>query len=321
MILHTLLLIPLFAQAISPRLAGRDSLASDLHAFTSPGRTYRAVVEYETGNSEFVPFSRFELQTADGRTVYARQGDGHTLLDISDQGTVVGIDFDGPVSGRAKLHFYGLDGAERGTAEVGFLKSRTFSANGSVYGVDDGRSGVRLFRLDGTELYNLGQANRFALSGDGRTAALAQDEAVVLFRDGSEAGRHPLSSPFVRDIGLSRDGSVAAWVDRFRLHVYGVHDRRLLAELAAPEAALRFISVSVSADGSLIAAGLDEDAGRGTQDRHRRGLVMLFDQAGTVLWQQRLTYDRWNISVPGVEFTGPRAFRVTTADHVLQYEF
>ncbi len=321
MILHTLLLMPLLAPAVSPRLAARESLASDLNAFTSPGRIYRAVVEYETGNSEFVPFRRFELQTADGRTVYARQGDGHTVLDISDQGTVVGIDFDGPVSGRARLHFYGPDGAKRGTAEVGFLKSRTFSADGSVYGVDDGRSGVRLFRPDGTELYNLGRANRFELSGDGRTAALALDEVVVFFRDGKEASRHPLSSPLVRDIGLSQDGSVAAWADRFRLCIYGVRDRRLLAEQAAPEAALRFISVSVSSEGHLIAAGLDVDGGRGSPDRHRRGRVMVMEPTGTVLWQQELDYDNWNFTVPWVEFAADNSLIVKTADHMLRYEY
>jgi hypothetical protein len=318
---HILLLIPLFAQAISPQLTGRESFASDSYTFASPGRAYHAVVEYETGNSEFVPFRRFELRRADGSTVYSKQGGGRTLLDISDQGTVVGIDFDGPVSGRAKLHFYGPDGRERGIAEVGFLKSRAFSGDGSTYGVDDGRSGVRVFRADGTELYRLGRANRFALSGNGRSLAVVQDDAVVLFRDGSEAGRYPLASPFVRDIGLSEDGAVLAWVDRFRLRILNAEEMRLVTDLPAPEPALRFISVDVSADGQMVAAGLDADAGRGSSDRHRRGLVMLVDSSGVVLWQEKLSYDRWNISVPEVGFVGLNSFRVKTADHILRYEY
>ncbi len=313
--------MPLLSSVISPRLAGRESIKSDLHVFHSPNRAYQAVVEYESGNSEFVPFQRFELQKAGGSSVYARQGDGHTVLDISDQGLVVGIDFDGPVSGRARLHFYDRTGQKTGSAEVGFLAQRAFSADGSVYGVLDSRNGVRLFQVDGTELGNLGQANRFALSGNGRSVALAQDEAVVLFQDGREAGRYPLASPFVRDISLSGNGAVLAWVDRFKLYVLRTEAMQLTARVSAPEPALRFISVDVSEDGRQVAVGLDADAGRGTDGRHRRGLVMLLDPVGTVLWQEQLSYDKWNITSPQVRFSGSNALTVRTAEHVLRYEY
>ncbi len=316
-----LLSVLLLFESLSPSLIEQESLPGDAGAIWSPGRTYRAAVEFESGNSEFVPLSRFKLVGPDHRTVYERRGDGHTVLDVSDHGQVVGIDFDGPVSGHARLHFYDRAGTVKGSADVGFLDHRAFSDDGSAYAVLDGRSGLRVFSVDGTERYNLGPGTCFALSADGRTAALARDGEIALTRDGSETARVPLASPFTRQLAVSPDGSVLAWVDRFLLHVWRTADPEKRVEVLPPEPGLRFVSVSVSTDARLIAAGLDYDAGRGTEDRHRRGLVLLTDPSGTALWQEPLAYGRWNISVPSVRFRTDGGFEVRTADLVHEYRY
>jgi len=320
--LFTLLLpLSLFFFSLSPVLVSRESIRPEPNTFYSPGRAYRAAVEYTTGNSEFVPFSRFELSGPDGKAVYARKGDGHTVLDVSDQGRVVGVDFDGPVSGHALLHFYDLAGTEQATADVGFLDCRTFSSDGSRYAVLDGKAGLRVFSAEGAELYDLGPASTFALSGDGRVVALANEVEILLARDGKVQGRVPLASPFIRQMSLSGDGSVLAWVDRFKLRLCRVSDATVTAELAPPEPDLRFISTDVSADAALVAAGLDFDAGRGTPGRHRRGLVLLADADGNPLWQDRLEYDRWNFAVPSVRLETGDKLEVRTADLVRVYGF
>jgi len=117
-------LIPALVLALSPTLVSERPVDTDASQFRSPGGDYSAKVVYAAGNTEFVPFERFELLDRDGKTVYARDGGQHTVLDISDNGLVVGADFDGPVSGRAKLHFYDAQGSERGTADVGFWDRR-----------------------------------------------------------------------------------------------------------------------------------------------------------------------------------------------------
>jgi len=313
-----LLPLSLFLLSLSPVLVSQESIRPEPNTFYSPGRTFRAAVEYETGNSEFVPLSRFELSGPDG-AVYSSSGNGHTVLDISDQGQVIGIDFDGPVSGHARLHFYDLTGAEVGAADIGFLDQRAFSSDGSKYAVIDGRSGLRVFSSDGAEFYNLGPASTFALSGDGRRVALAQDDEILLALDGNVTGRLPLQSPFVRCMSLSADGSTLAWVDRFKLHICRVSDAEVVAELAPLESEYRFISVDVAPDGHLIAAGLDYDPGRNTSDRHRRGSVLLTDASGKVLATERLEYETWNFQIPGVELLPDARLKVRTADQVRTY--
>jgi len=123
-----LLLLPALALALAPTLVSERPVGTDTLQFRSPGGDYGARVEYTLGNTEFVPIDRFELRDRAGKMVYTKSGGQHTVLDISDNGLVVGADFDGPVSGRAKLHFYDTQSRERGTADVGFWDRHGFSA-------------------------------------------------------------------------------------------------------------------------------------------------------------------------------------------------
>ncbi len=312
-------LAPMLALALAPTLVSERPVGTDAWQFHSPSGNYSAKVEYAPGNTEFVPLARFELLDAAGKTVYARSGSGHTVLDISDNGLVVGVDFDGPASGRAKLHFYDAQGRERGTAEVGFWDRHGFSADGRVYCVLDGKRGLRVFTSEGKELYNVGRGSRFAVSADGRRVALATDDAILLSEAGNRTASIPIASPFVRKMAFSPDGQRFGYCERRSLYVYRVRDAALEYQYQPEDARLQFISLDLG--NQLALAGLDLGGGRGTADRHRRGSVVLLDSTGAPSWQQELTYKRWNTAVPEVRFGPAGMFSVKTADAVQQYRY
>ena len=312
-------LMPALALALAPILVGEWPVGTDVWQFRSPSGNYGARVEYSLGNTEFVPIDRFELRDRAGKTVYIKSDGQHTVLDISDNGLVVGVDFDGPVSGRAKLHFYDLQGRERGTAEVGFWDRHGFSSDGSVYCVLDGKRGLRVFSSEGKELYNAGRCNRFAVSADGRRVALATDDAILLLKDGVRTASIPVASPFIRGMAFSPDGERFGYCERRALYVFRVRDAAREFEYRPADARRQFISLDVGNE--LVVAGLDVDGGRGTADRHRRGSVVLLDATGLPLWRQGLTYDRWYFAVPEVRFEPAGTFSVKTADAVREYRY
>ena len=318
--LLSVLALPALLLAALPVLSGEEPLPERLDGFVSARGRFVATVEFTEGNSEFVPLARFELRDETGRLRYARAGDGHTVLDISDNGIVVGADFNGPVSGAARLVFYDPAGNPQGMVEIGFYNQRAFSADGSRFCVLDGRAGLRVFTADGRELYNLGQGNHFAVSADGRWIALARDEEILLFDEGRQAGLIPIVSPFVRQLVFSADGRRFAFIDRHALRLCRVADAGVEFEFRPEEAGLNFSSVDVSQDGSLVLAGLDYGA-RGSPDRHRRGQALLLDSAGRVVWQQPLEYEGWNSSLPAVRFEPGQAFEVRTAEKVIRWQF
>jgi len=311
---------PALLCAISPALLSESALPAETNLLRSPAGEFNARFEYAVGTSEFVPIARFELFDRAGRSVYQKNDLKHTLFDIADNGRVVGLDFDGPVSGRAKLHFYDLDGKAEGTADIGFLAGRRFSRDGSVYAVLDGLAGLRVFSEIGTELYNLGAGSGFVLSRDGRTCGLAQDREIVLYRDGVETGRIPGATPFIRQMILSADGSRLAFIDRKNYYLYECPSGRLLGHYRETDPALNFISLDL-ADAALALVGLDRDPGRGQPGRHTQGSVYLLDAEASVLWRETVKYESWDITLPAVEFAADNRFRIKTDRQILEYGY
>jgi hypothetical protein len=312
-------LVPMLAMALAPTLVSERPIGTGVCQFRSPSGNYVAKVEYSTGNTEFVPFERFEIRDRTGKSVYTKGNVQHTVLDISDNGLVVGVDFDGPVSGKAKLHFYDAQGRERGTAEVGFWDRHCFSARGNVYCVLDGKRGLRVFTSEGRELYNAGRGSRFAVSADGRRVALATDDAILLLEAGVRTASIPIASPFVRKMAFSPDGERLGYCERRTLYVYRARVAALEFQYQPEDARLQFNSLDVG--NGLAVAGLDVAGDRRSAGRHRRGLVVLFDSAGAPVWQQELTYKRWSIAVPEVRFGRAGTFSVKTADMVREYRY
>jgi len=278
--------------------------------FHSPNREYVAEVEYSEGNTEFVPFSRITVRGPDGEIAYTLVNTTHTVLDVADNGAMVGIDFDGPMSGAAKLHFYSPEGSALGTAEVGFLIRREF-AGGDLYYVNDGVTGVRAFDLSGRELRNLGKANYFTVASGGR-AAIARDDEIVRTTDGREPIAVPLDNPFVRGMSIAGDGTFG-YVDRFKARVFPNDVSAPLFTWEPPEG-YRLISIDVE-DGVVLVGADDHESG------HRRGAVFMLDMEGTEAGRLDLEYESWSARWPGVRLVGDGEFEVTAAGGVSAYRW
>jgi len=317
----TLLFIPMIALGLQLKLVKTAPVDKDAKKISSENDQYRAVIEYDHGNFEYVPVKRFKLQNQEGRVMFELVNQAHTLFDVANSGVVVGLDFDGPVSGQAVLNFYSPTGSRLATAQIGFLGERGFCRDGSVYAVNDGHAGLRVFTAQGKELYNLGRGNWFALAGNGRRVALAQDAAILLFDDGKPAGEIALAAPFLRQMKLSDDGSVLAFADRKDIHLYRVAEAKRLFSYHEANAQLNFISLDISRDNKMVIAGIAEDKGRGAPDRNTRGFIYLFDGRGKIKSRQEIKYANWSAFIPDVSFSANQSIKVKTVDEVHEYTY
>lgn len=320
MIKTLLLTWPVLLCALSPALLNESALPVEPNLLRSSAGEFYARFEYGLGTSEFIPIARFELFDRSGRSVYVREDFNHTLFDIADNGRVVGIDYDGPVSGRAKLHFYDPEGRIEGTAEIKFLSRRQFSGDGSVYAVLDGMQGLRLFNPDGSARYELGPANGFSLSSDGRSLALVRDQEIVLYRNGAETGRIPVETPFIRGLTISPDGRRLGFIDRKNYYLYDFETVRQLGHYRETNPEFNFITLDL-ADGGVALTGLDRDPGRGKPGRHTSGAVYLLDDQASIRWREAVDYESWDITLPAVEFAPDNRFRIKTDRVVREYGY
>jgi hypothetical protein len=320
MIKALLLTGPVLLCALSPVFLNEYDIPSEPNRIRSPAGEFSARFEYGTGTSEFIPIARFQLFDRSDRSLYVKEDFKHTLFDIADNGRVVGINFDGPVSGRAKLHFYDPEGRETGVAEIKFLSVRQFSRDGSVYGVLDGVNGLRLFNAAGSALYNLGPATGFCLSRDGRSVALVRDQKIVLYRDDAKIGQIPIVIPFIRGLKISADGRRLGFIDRKNLYLYDFQTVEQLGHYREQDPELNFITLDMNDEGVTL-AGLDRDPGRGKPGRHERGIVYLLDEQASIRWQETVDYPSWDITLPAVEFTKDNRFQVKTDRAIREYGY
>ncbi|MCX7995577.1 MAG: hypothetical protein N3A65_07395 [candidate division WOR-3 bacterium] len=303
-----------------PTLVKVDEYKYDPFVIYSSNHQYYALITYDIGNSEFVPFDQFILKDNSGRTLYSKSKFNHTVVDISNEGWVVASDFDGPVSGKAILHFYNPHGIKIQTAAVGFLGQRTFSFDGSTYCILDGLHGLRVFRKDGTPLYNLGSGNSFAVSDDGSHLALAKDNEIAIFFIGNKIRTIPISSPFIRQMKFSKDNRLLGFIDRKNLYVYSVVDHKLFLRYEEKKPERNFISFDIAPDNSILITGLDEDYGRNSGKRHENGYIYIFDlNNGDLVWNTIIKYKNWDITIPEVRFEDEKLFWIRTDTRILRY--
>ena len=312
-----LLLAPALLFAYQPTLINRIRAAAESDRSASIDGNFRAEVTRAAGDSVYAPIDRFVLRDSNNSVVYEKSGFGHTTFDLANTGAVVGIDLSGPADGRALVSFYSPVGEKLGSASVGFLQATAFSASGSVYCVQDGVSGLRVFSPDGTELYNLGTSDWFAVSDDGDRIVLIRGPVIVIFIKGAEVGRVSLTSSAIRQVRFSADGDQLVVAERRTLSLYRLMPVQLQFKYVEPDPGLDFVSADIAPDNPLIAAGLDETA----PSYHTHGLVCLFDAFGRLIWQDDIRYDHWVAHIPDVSFGAGRRFQVRTAGEVIEYRY
>lgn len=316
-----LLFIPLLMFAFEPTLLKMHDKVNDPLAISSSDGSYIGFFEYGEGNTEFVPIAHFVLKDAHGSIVYEKQSFGHTVFDIANTGYVVGIDFDGPVSGKGILHFYTQAGRELNSYTIDFLLERSYSKNGEVYCVNDGKNGLIVFNHDGEKLYDLDKVNFFAISEDGSMIAAARDAGIDIYEHGQFIRHIALVSPFVRQMIFSSDGLELLYMDKKNIRFIDIHTGEMIFQYQESNKHLSFTSCDISGDRTLILAGLDEDKGKNTSGRHTRGKVYIFNTEGDIVWSKDISYTRWNISIPHVLFIETRSFTIETIDDILVYNY
>ncbi len=283
--------------------------------FFSENGEYIGQVTYGQGNSEFIPFRSFTLKDKRGEFLWRSDNFPYTLVDISNEGWTVGIFFDGPISGKAILHFYDRTGRKKGEGEVDFLNSRAFSEDGKVYVVLDGKRGLRVFTREGKELYNLGKGNYFTISPDGRICALADDQQITFYQDGKKIKSIPIPSPFLRQMKFSSSGRQFGYLTKKELFLYRTADWDLVFHYSESEPKWRLISFDLSPENNLVIMGKAE------YKEKRKGEVLLFNFNGEMLWREELRYNKWNIFVPEVKFLPEKSFLVKTAEEIYEYSY
>jgi hypothetical protein len=315
------LIIPILLTALEPTIDHAYDNAYDPLVIMSSNKEYRGSITYGTGNTEYIPIDEFVLKDKDGRIQYSTDEFGHTVVDIANNGVFVGIDFDGPVSGKGMLFFYDQKGRVTGTSDIGFLLDRKFSYNGEKYCVNDGFSGVRVFQSNGTELYSLGKANFFSISNSGAMVAAARDAQIDIYKGADMVHSIPLNSPFVRQMVFSQDDALIAFIDKKHLYCYDIEQKSMVFQYTETNDHLHFISCDISPDRTMIIAGLDEDHGRNGASRHQQGSIVLLNRNGKVMWSYQMTYASWNIHTPHVMFTGSSSFSVETVERIMEFSF
>lgn len=316
-----LMFLPLAVMAFEPALVSQHAIDTQPTKIMSSRGDYYVVAEYGPGNTEYVTIDRFTLRTKTDELVYEKTGTKHTILDIANNGAVVGIDFDGPISGKALLHFYDVEGNEVGTALIGFLLERAFSGDGSVYCVHDGIGGVRVFSCNGTQLYDLGAGNTVAVSSDGTRIAVSRDDGIHVFEYGEMIKILTIGSPFVRQMKFSPDGTLFVFMTSKTFTVYDLAQDAQLFRYEEKRRGHQFISFDITSDNAGFICSLDEDGGRGMPDRHTKGYLYYIDTNGTIAWQDEMRYEKWNIHVPMVQIENDHTFTVSTVDQVYYYEY
>jgi hypothetical protein len=318
---YLLFVVPIVLIAFEPSFDNIYDNSHDPLVIMSSNKKYRGSITYGIGNTEYVPIDEFVLKDNEGHILYTTRDLDHTLVDIANNGVFVGIDFNGPISGQGMLHFYDQQGVVLATSQIGFLLDRRFSRNGERYCVNDGASGVRVFRTSGEELYNLGKGNYFSISPDGGLVAVARDVSIDVHENGSLVQNIPLSSPFVRQMVFSQDGKAIVFIDKKNLYCYDLDQGEMVFHYTEENDHLHIISCDISPDRSMVIVGLDEDPGRNSASRHQQGTIMIVDMEGIVLWSYEIPYTSWNIQTPHVAFTGTSSFSVETVESTREFSF
>jgi hypothetical protein len=264
---------------------------------TQAGRiTYTAVQERQLRVT-------FEL-LRNGQSAWQVQSEGPTNFYVSNDGnTVVAVKQDIHAPQDTTLTIYSQEGQVLGRVEQPLIRTTQVASDGTVVVVNTGSDGLLVFNRRGVRQYKLPASNDFRVSADGKTIASFQPNAVILYRQGEEAGRI-ITKGIARDVALTARGEYAAAIDKTTLYVYDLTNKALLFTKSTAGKREEYRSVDIAPDATAVIAGKLTVRQRRTRNKSGSAVawVELLSKDGTLRHQESFTPASWNRFSPAVRF-------------------
>lgn len=255
---------------------------------------------------EFI--KHFELKTSSGENLFEKDIKGMFLsfLVSNDANMIVGVEATKPplsIEVPITYHFYNLKGKELGQAKVINPTGNSFSPDGKAFVINDLREGMIAFSQNGLKLWSIGKPYRyFAVSNGARQVignSSSQIERIDLFQDGKFVGQYSFQNP-IYNIEISPTGKFLVATD-MRTVKFFKEELKVAWEYVFEDKSLTINSVDVS-DSNIVACGLILDNGpKSSQEkRYIKGLAVLMDQWGKIIWKNEYNLNLSNAWVPKV---------------------
>ena len=242
----------------------------------------------------------------EGTHVWIREFPGGNHYLVSNTGNVVSITHIGM---NAILDFLDRTGATKTTVKIPFSHGGKFTENGEFFFFLSGSEGLYMFDKKGTQINNFGKCHKYALSADGKIAALVRDDYVELCKVGAMEWANPLPSPHVRSIVMSQDGEILAIIDNKLLCVYDLLEKKEIFREEVPSP----IVLAISPDGNLIAVA------KQVRDITSRIDVMLFNLEQEIIWQWSHTFSLEYETVHHIDFTDDNELHIYSTDDLYRF--
>jgi hypothetical protein len=287
--------------------------------YVSPSGAIQASITYEgvkdVANAAQMTVSR------DGKQLWSLEH--HALNDVFplESGGAVGVNrnINLPLNSVYFLSPHGELIKQLELPAVGEIKT---SLSGDRILINSGVEGSLLYSAAGDEIARLGTAYRMFFSADGRWAAILHGPRISLYLDGRAAYSGELGGEIVRGVAFSPDHALfAAFTDHALFLMRNPSGEVVMQRQLEAQGEWSFASVDLTKDASCIAIGIERDLGSEVKgpDRHPEGEVRLYNRDGSICYQQKVTYTRWNTTTPRVQFSADgRQLLVLTRDEVMR---
>jgi hypothetical protein len=213
-----------------------------------------------------------------GRLLYHLDSAPGSDLSVSNAGIVAFMDTRQHYRGETAIHFYSREGAQLLSEAFTGVFVTGFSETGNVFGVGT-PEGVYVVSVPERRVAMYERGFRFAVSEDENLVAVAPENRVLVYADGSLLRDIETGLPHTRAVAVSSEQDLVAVIGKRRLLAYSLSDGTLLASDTV-EGNLSFRDLLIS-DGRILAGIHYRD------DEISEGILRVYDLQGNVVSESR----------------------------------
>ena len=266
------------------------------------------VISYADPQPKNLNALAFELYDANGQRLMRVDNPSFSSAIVAPNGNAfVGIDGAEGLP-NSVLRFFDGHGNRRDTLAVERFEGGKYSRDGSRFFFMTAKEGLQVGGSDGTSPSQLGPADHWAASLDGRVVVVARGQEMSCFRDGKliSALTWRADTIPIRSLTVSPDGRHAAAITALHAAVFRTDSAAFLWDIAGNDPKWNFRSVDLRNGVSLVALGLDFDPGPDSADRHAFSRCDVYDRAGRLVHTEEDQPERWGAFYPDVRFDETR---------------